>query len=86
MYTKDAHKTTNWKMKADKTKKHQPTLQHLGIYKVKAAGRETTNCWTFFVIYSEYSALQIAACNLFAQHYVSEVVGVGWSASAVFLK
>lgn len=47
MYTKDAYKTTNWKMKADETKKHQPTLQHLDIYKVKAAGRETTNCWTF---------------------------------------
>lgn len=30
------------------------------------------------VIYAEYSVFEIAVCKLFAQHYVSEVVGAAW--------
>lgn len=42
------------------------------------AGREGDNkLLDISVIYAEYSVFQIAACKLFAQHYVSEVVGAG---------
>lgn len=42
------------------------------------AGREGDNkLLDISIIYAEYSVFQIAACKLFAQHYVSEVVGAG---------
>lgn len=43
-------------------------------------GREGDNkLLDISVIYAEYSVFQIAACKLFAQHYVCEVVGAGGS-------
>lgn len=52
-------------------------MLHLDLCVCCGDGEGDNKLLDISVIYAEYSVFQIAACKLFAQHYVSEVVGAG---------